>query len=731
MSAPAAPTPSPRPAASSAPTARGGGRAPTIDPVRILRQHAKLFAITLGCGLVLGAVVHFGSLFLYPIYSGQVLFELNPQLVDPTDIVGQDTTQEETVSRLAQTEAARIMSRNVLTEACKNRDIEETVWAKWFVDDTGGFLIDEAVDELEEDMGAGHRRGTQLFYLGWSTHDADDVPVVLNTVASTYLRLRNQDDELRYSGTHEVFQKQLDAIDQNLGTLRREIQDFIQSNQIPAFEENSLQSQKGLEELMLRLSETVRDLTLQKARREMLVQKINGEVRPGDEDRRQAEQHPAIMQLRRDAEDGKSNLEHAQRRFGDDHPAVIAAKERASGSQGRYDAELELAITKHLNAEYKTTLDTVVGLESLLVKQNGDYTAEAERLEKLAAAVAELESKKDRMAQLQEDRASIQQRLGELDVIKLREDARRVRIVQESLRPRELTFPQPEFVIPGVAMLLLATVVGIVFTREMLDQRVRSAADLGGVAGGRVLGVIPDIADDPTTPDSIELISRLAPQSPVAESLRQLSASFSRVLAERGLRTVAVLPTMPQSGATSVTVNLAAAAAAVGRRVLVIDANLRRPTLATAAGATEDQTGLAECLTGATTLAAAVQGTTAGFWVLSAGAPAERVVERLYGEGLDKLLAEARAAYDLVLIDTAPSMVANESLVIANRVDATVVVVRAMQDQRGLVAKVAGQIQDTRGQFLGLILNRQRSTAGGYLQKNLEAMAEYTAPAKA
>lgn len=729
MSASAAPTPTPR--SSSAPAARGGARAPTMDPVRLLRQHAKLFSITFACGLVMGVVVHFASLFLYPIYSGQVLFELNPQLTDATDIIGQDTTQEETVSRLAQTEAARIMSRNVLAEACKNRDIEETVWAKWFVDDTGGFLIDDAVDELEEDMGAGHKRGTQLFYLGWSAHDADDVPVVLNTVAATYLRLRNQDDEARYSGTHEVFQKQLNTIDTSLGTLRNEIQEFIQQNQIPAFEENSLQSQKGLEELTLRLAETVRDLTLQKARREMLTQKINGEVKPGDEDRRLAEQHPAIMQLRRDAEDGKSNLEQAQRRFREDHPAVLTAKERASGAQGRYDAELELAITKHLNAEFKTTSDTVDGLESLLAKQQGDYTTEFERLETLAAAVAELESKKDRMAQLQEDRASIQQRLSELDVIKMREDARRVKIVQEALRPRELTFPQPEFVIPGVAVLMLAIVVGIVFTREMLDQRVRAAADLAAISGGRVVGVIPDIADDPTSPDAIELVSRVAPQSPVAESLRQLSASFNKILSEKGLHTVVVLPAMPQSGATSVTVNLAAAAAAIGRRALVIDANLRRPTLATAAGASEEHTGLAECLAGTTTLAAAVQGTSAGFWVLSAGAPAERVVERLYGEGLDKLLAEARAAYDLVLIDTAPSMVANESLVIANRVDGTVVVVRAMQDQRGLVAKLVGQIQDSRSQLVGLILNRQRITAGGYYQKNLEAMAEYTAPVKA
>jgi Mrp family chromosome partitioning ATPase len=70
-------------------------------------------------------------------------------------------------------------------------------------------------------------------------------------------------------------------------------------------------------------------------------------------------------------------------------------------------------------------------------------------------------------------------------------------------------------------------------------------------------------------------------------------------------------------------------------------------------------------------------------------------------------------------------VVAGEALTIANKVDASMIVARAWKDQRGLVMKLAGQLLESRSQFLGVMLNRMHMTAGGYLRKNAEAMAEY------
>lgn len=85
----------------------------------------------------------------------------------------------------------------------------------------------------------------------------------------------------------------------------------------------------------------------------------------------------------------------------------------------------------------------------------------------------------------------------------------------------------------------------------------------------------------------------------------------------------------------------------------------------------------------------------------------------------------------MILVDGPPAVVAAEALSLANRVDSTILVVRAFRDQKGLVARLAHQLVDVRSTFLGVILNRPRSTAGGYFRANAAAMAGYARKAKA
>gem|GEM_PF-4728100 len=75
-------------------------------------------------------------------------------------------------------------------------------------------------------------------------------------------------------------------------------------------------------------------------------------------------------------------------------------------------------------------------------------------------------------------------------------------------------------------------------------------------------------------------------------------------------------------------------------------------------------------------------------------------------------------------------VIAGDGQAIAGKVDASILVVRAWQEQRGLVSRLAGQLGQAKAAFLGVILNRPRNTAGGYFRKNFEAMASYASDAK-
>jgi capsular exopolysaccharide synthesis family protein len=238
---------------------------------------------------------------------------------------------------------------------------------------------------------------------------------------------------------------------------------------------------------------------------------------------------------------------------------------------------------------------------------------------------------------------------------------------------------------------------------------------------------VPDLADDPVAPAKAERCVRDAPKSVVSESCRQIAGQISKACAAGGVKTIGFLSGLPEAGTTTFVSNAADSLAAGGRKVLVVDANFRRSHLAAAMGIEPDSKGLGDVLQGSISFADAIRPAGGDIDVLSAGTPASRIFELLSSSKLEATLAEAAQRYDFVLVDLPPAVVAGDAFAVANKVDATVLVVRAMQEQRGLVARLVNQLSDVRGKCLGVVLNRPKNTAGGYLRKNYEVMATYSA----
>jgi len=318
--------------------------------------------------------------------------------------------------------------------------------------------------------------------------------------------------------------------------------------------------------------------------------------------------------------------------------------------------------------------------------------------------------------------------MNEVQLMRTRADASRVRRALRALTPREPSFPKPEIMVPLGMLLTIGLTLGVVFLRELMDQRVKSASDVSVIPGAHVIGSIPDLEDDPTKTESAELIVRSHPRSIVAESYRQAMTTLLPMIDRNAFQTLLLVGGLPGSGTTTVTTNLAAAAAASGKRVLAIDANFRRPRLAEAMGLAGDSLGLADLLNSSASIDQVIVDAGGGVSVIPAGTPANRVFDRLNNGNFDSMLAELRGRFDLIIFDAPPAVVSGDALVLANKVDAAVLVVRAHQEHRGLVARMINRFSDVRSELLGVLLNRPRGIAGGYLKKNYAAMAEYTNP---
>ena len=572
-------------------------------------------------------------------------------------------------------------------------------------------------------MRGAHKRGTQIFTLGWRTQNPEDVPVVLNAVASTYVAQVRANEDNRFATILRVYEANQKKLDDQIAAKKQEIQKFVKERNMTSLNESSSENSRALEKLRDGIANTTSELSVAESRKAQAEEKQSGAAGFSDEDLRDADNDPVMQNLNRDFEDASRRYEASTKQFGEKHTEVLQLKAaQAAVDKQRTDTRKKILLRNQL-ADLRAAANRVQSLTTLLKKQQEDFAKNSVASEDFTMNMAELGTLREQLSQAEDQRKLVSQTINDVNLARLREESQRVEVVQRAIKPREITFPQLKFMVPGTAVLLCGIYILILFVREILDQRIKYPSDLMGLPG-KILGVIPDISDDPTKPKRAELIVFESPHSMTAESFRQSDSLITKGLAPTNAKIILVMSPMPGSGTTTMVLNLAACDASVGRRTLLVGANLRRPRLGKALGLDPNLPGLGDILNGANPSSILIdQGN--GLHFIGAGAPSNRTFQLLNTEKMDAFLDWCHQNYDRVYLDAPPSIVAGEGLALANKADASILVVRAWQDQKGLVTKLAYQLMDSKSNFLGTILNRPKNTAGGYFKKNAEAIAEY------
>lgn len=710
---------------------RGPSKAgPAIDPVRVLRQHMLGIIVSGVVGIILGIVVFFALRYTYPLYKGEVIFEIRPGLLESTDIGTKESMSDKDVLRIANTQTLLLKQRDVLTEAVNNPSVRNTTWLQdWFIDPGTGVLLEaQAVDDLEEYVSAGDIRNTNLFNARWSWHTAQDVPIVLNAIASSYLRKIESLDNQQFSENEELFRDQLRRTRLTLQDLNDEIQGFIVSKGIttlddPRYSQAAFETQKLTEALTTSSSM----LTSVQTQYMQTAAKLEGTVEPTHEDIIEAEYDVTMQRQLQSLEQLRATERSILEQFQPDTPQVRNIERTVRSTEQQIEAKRNEILRRNLNARVKTLgderaqlTDVIEGLETELERNDvmlRDLAADSSYYDSLVTQRTHLEAQRDEDLKL----------LNSIMLMKMRADAGRVRLANLALTPRELSFPLPEIIVPAGVVLCVGLFIGFIFLKEMTNQRIRSAGDLAVISGAKILGSIPDVDDDPTDIEDAECAAKNDSESVIAESYRQVWSTISRMMQRKGHTSLLVASGLPGSGSTTAVSNLAIDAASSGLSVAVIDGNFRRPRLASVLGLKDDAPGLGDVLCGE----AAIEDVTmtspvGGFTVISAGTPEHRIYSRFNDEAFDRFLASLRGTHSLILIDTAPAVAAGDAFTLANRVDAIVMVVQANNEERGLIARLINQFSDMRGELMGILLNRPRMTAGGYFKKNYELMASYS-----
>jgi capsular exopolysaccharide synthesis family protein len=216
--------------------------------------------------------------------------------------------------------------------------------------------------------------------------------------------------------------------------------------------------------------------------------------------------------------------------------------------------------------------------------------------------------------------------------------------------------------------------------------------------------------------DSLEshLVSFLEPKSFEAEQYRRLRQRVEDLAATRPLNVIAVTSPVASDGKTLTSINLAGAFSRAGAaRILLIDADLRMPTVARNLNLSKSASGWPELIeTRGAKLEDHIQPFGEGLHVLTGGNSRQDTYELLRSPRVAELLAEARRQYDYVILDTPPLLLVPDSGLLSNLVDGYIVVIGANSTPRKLVAEALNLLEPA--SVIGLVFNRDRRPLHGY-----------------
>lgn len=298
-----------------------------------------------------------------------------------------------------------------------------------------------------------------------------------------------------------------------------------------------------------------------------------------------------------------------------------------------------------------------------------------------------------------------------------------VQVAQAASAPKSPSSPKVarNTVLGALAGLLLG--LGVAFLLERLDRRIREPKDLESIYGLPLLGVVPESVALSVSGKGNNKRRKALPASE-AEAFHLIRAHLRYFNVDRELRILMVASASPRDGKTTVSHYLASTAATVASRVLLVEADLRRPTLSAQLDLAPGL-GLSDVLIAAASAGEAIQtidvdapsvGESQGrtLDVLIAGATLPpNPAELIESHAMEALLDWARAEYDLVVIDTPPLTAVSDAFPLLRRVDGVVIVGRLGQNRRDVAARLHETLTGAGAPLLGVIANGFKSSGLG------------------
>jgi len=721
-------------------TARESGQSVlgTISNIwAVLFEHKSLVALGLLIGLVLGGLAYLQTPTVYQSTAQVLVIKKRPEAVVSSN--GTDTRSQfnSFVEDYLPTHVTLIQSTEILKRAAHGINPEtlndtSRLYAAPIDGDMVKFLKQSLIVAREKDKDSGPFGQTNVLKIAFRGSAPGDCPRLLDAVLGGYRDFLAE----AYSGmndeTLQLITRAQDQLKKELADAKAEHEKIWQQNPlilkakdgIQIYMENVSRYQARRNQIQIRQKEIEsRQQIIASARKEGLnsnailsmIREVNS-----NRDRDRVSEAP-LMSLEAELLKLKAQFESQRETMGLTHPTVTALKRQIDylkDQLARYgrpviaDPESD-PLKVHEEALAVETRENRMVLEKLEPNLK-DEELRAQDVARYLMIEEQARKDVDRLRNLFD---SIADRLRQINITREASgfDARTITPAASGLK-----------VAPSLLLFLALSVVagtgigvGLAYLADFTDKSFRSPQEIQQRLGLPVIGHIPFIPDDrdgdPAAHERVSpaLVAFHAPRSPEAEAFRGVRTSLYFSTQGSGHQVIQVTSPGMGDGKSTLTANLAVSIAQTGRRVILIDADFRRPRVHKLFPDTTREIGMASVICGDSTLDAAIQQTAVpNLWLMPCGPRPANPAELLTSPRFQELLTEIRQRFDFVLVDTPPVLLVSDPCVVAPRVDGVILVLRLNKNNRPAAERATEVLGGLGANVLGIIVNDSNQNFG-------------------
>jgi capsular exopolysaccharide synthesis family protein len=686
---------------------------PLSHYIWILRRHIwKIVAFVAAC--VLATVIV--SARLQPIYESTATVDVDRQA--PSEVVGQDSTRSNTASDADQflaTQVKLIQSDSVLRPVTEQFHLLGQEGQLKTPNDEKAQVIARAPVGLSR-LKVVRPPNTYLLLISYRSPDPGLAADVANAIANSYLA-HTYDIRIRSSASLSTFmEKQLDELKAKMEKSGLALAQFEKDLDVINPEEKT----NILSTRLLQLNTEYTNAQAERVSKEAAWEAIkSGSVAAAQV----SSQGETLAKLSDTLNLARQHFALVKSTYGSTHPEYRKAASELAEVERQFD-DTRNNIAERVAVQYRQALSR----EQMLQKTVADTKAEWDRLNSRSFEYQQLKREADTDKALYDE---LIKKIREAD-INAGFQNNNIRIADVARPPLHPVFPNVKLNILLASLFSTLLAVGAALLQDMLDTTLRDPKEASRFLGADVIGTMPIDRLAAQLPKSAVAVAApaIVPKPPRTEKGKNYYRSTSdfeeavRTIRntillsdfEGRLRSIVLTSAAPGEGKTTISCHLAIANADRGKKTLIVDGDLRRPSVHAEFGLTPRE-GLSNVLTGELPwqdVVLPVEGKP-NLSVLPAGLGSHRAAD-LIGPRLATLLDEFAKEYDLVILDSPPLLGFAECLQIATAADGVLIISKAGETRRRAVAEAISVLNRLRANIIGVVLNQvsQNTSADGY-----------------